>query len=556
MRTLITLLLLLTTPLAHAASEPSHILYVMQAGYTERAMNLYAERAKEQERHDFELLHQMGLILLDQGWESSDPELKLMALFGAGISMDERATTVLERGAKCKYPQLQLIAMNFLSHYQNETSERVLIQALSSRDLLIRLEAALMLSQDRNEAAIGPLEALMCKIPTELHPFFPQFFAMIGTDSAMKVLRRLMHQPHRETRLEAIRFAALYGRDDLLPEIRRLAAQHDIIQQEVCAAALGTFYDEASIPRLQTLAKSPNIGVRLAALRSLVQLESNDAKQTIADLAKKGDIFAITALGDIAGSEELLNYLVLHGDQDIHLNATLALLERHDPRCAEPLAELLKTDPSGMVFLRVASKGKALPAYRVLPSAKQNLDSDLLAYELSLSMREETLIETLELPEKEFLRLAETLFKSRQDELVPTLVKLLENLNTPDAIALLKRYQTKAGAPLIRNYCNLALYRLGVEGPYGATLLRWIAQQQRETDLIRFRPMLPWEMRLDGQETYELTPVETSRLLVDAFETLAQRRDEEGVSILLEAIARGNPKNKYALAGLLIRATQ
>lgn len=555
MRVLI-VFLLMTSGLAHAASEPSHILYVMQAGYTERAMNLYAERAKEQERHDFDLLHQMGLILLEQGWESKDPELKLMALFGAGISMDERATTVLERGAECKYPQLQLIAINFLSRYQNETSERVLIQALSSRDLLIRLEAALMLAQTHNEAAIGPLEALMCKIPTELHPFFPQFFAMIGTDSAMKVLRRLMHQPHRETRLEAIRNATLYGRDDLLPQIRRLASQHDILQQEVSAAALGAFHDEASVPTLQALAKSPNTGVCIAALRSLAQLEHNDAKQAIADLAQKGDIFAITALGDISGSEELLDYLVHHGDQDIQLNATLALLERHDPRCTEPLAQFLKTDPSGMIFLRVTSNGKVLPAFRILPSAQQNLDSDLLAYELSLSMREEILKETLELPEEEFLKLAEMLFESRQDELVPTLVRLLENLNTPNAIALLKRYQSKAGAPLIRNYCNLALYRLRQEGPYGATLLRWISEQQRETDLIRFRPMLPWEMRLDGQEHYELTPVETSRLLVDAFETLAERRDEEGVTILLEAIARGNPKNKYALAGLLIRATQ
>ena len=76
----------------------------------------------------------------------------------------------------------------------------------------------------------------------------------------------------------------------------------------------------------------------------------------------------------------------------------------------------------------------------------------------------------------------------------------------------------------------------------------------KNEELIRFRPFLPREMR-DHEENYQLTPQDNSGLLIASFESFVSHKDEKGIDILLEAIQNGNAKNKYALAGLLMRAS-
>ena len=167
-------------------------------------------------------------------------------------------------------------------------------------------------------------------------------------------------------------------------------------------------------------------------------------------------------------------------------------------------------------------------------------------------MREAALVQALNLPEKDFLELADTIFSYRQNDLVPILATLLENLRTPAAIALLKKHREQLGAPLIRNYCNLALFKMSEPGPYAEALQNWIESQQ-DYNLIQFRPFLTLDMRGVDESQYHLTPQDTSRLLIDSFQAFAEARDERGIDVLLHAIQYGNQKNKYALAGLLMR---
>ena len=140
----------------------------------------------------------------------------------------------------------------------------------------------------------------------------------------------------------------------------------------------------------------------------------------------------------------------------------------------------------------------------------------------------------------------------QQNDLVPLLITLLENLQTDSAIALLKEGSQKVAAPLIRDYCHLALYRLSVED--ASYINQWV-MQQKEADIIRLRPLLPWSYRLE-EANYTLSPEEQSRLLIEAFLSIANRRDKESISFLLEAIQAGNPNNRYALMGLVMRATE
>jgi HEAT repeat protein len=539
----------------HEAAQASHILFLIQSGDTANALQTYQQYCRERGNHDCDLIQQMGLTLLDQGFRTRDPQIQLLTLFGAGVSANERVLYILEDGLSSPYPQLQLIALNFLAHFQNDRADETLNRAMASDNLLIRLEAAFHLASKKYATAVGQTEALMVKVSQDLIPLFPQLYATIGDSHAMKIMRKLLVHPDEKVRVETIFNVAKHGRDDLLPQIRRLATHHNIAQQEACAWALGILGDGSSISKLEILARSSTTMVKLAALRALYQLGKKEAQDEIEKIAKGKDLYAIAALGEMEGSKEVLVNLLQDDNIQVKINASMALLERGDPRCLIPLCDVLIQDARDLALLKTTSIGKSLSAWKVIPSAQENFEENTLAFEVSLGLRESILAKTIELPERDFLRLAHTLLEAQQNDLVPLTVELLENLQTPAAIELLKKHQQKVGAPLVRNYCNLALYRLKQPGPYADILGEWVTKQQN-VDLIRFRPCVPWDLRDNLESTFLLTPQETSRLLVEAFEAFVETQDDKGIDLLISVIQNGNPKNKYALVGLLMRATQ
>jgi HEAT repeat protein len=529
----------------------NHILFLMRTGNISKAVNAYRTYQKQSGQHDYELIQEMGLLLLDQGYHSSDPETRIMTTFGAGISQNERALYILEGGMDSGAPELQLVSLNFLSQYQNDAADEALHHAMIASHPLIRLEAAFMLAQKKAPRAFPYAESLMYRFDEALMPLFPQFFAMIGSDEATRMLRKLMSHADQEVRVAAILSSAKFERDDLLPKIRTLATHGEKAQQEACAFALGALLDQTSIPRLKILSQSSIPPVRLAAWNSLHSLGCKEYKGFIEGAAKENDIFAISLLGEIEGSENVLASLVSSSNIQIKINAGYALLQRRDPRCLPALVDMLIMDSRGLILSKTASKGKSLTAIRATPSGKQNFKDDPYAFELSLHLREDILDEALDLPEQSFLQLAKLIFLRQQNDLVPLTTNLLQKLRTQGAITLLKEHQQQPGAPLIRNYCNLALYNMKEKGPYGDNIRTWIGNMHNE-ELIRFRPFLPRELR-DQEDTYQLTPQDNSSLLIASFESFVANRDEQGVDILLEAIDKGNKKNKYALAGLLMR---
>lgn len=548
----ISLIFILSVPSLHA-SDLNRVLYLMQSGHLSSSLQLYRAYVTETGEHDLETIQRMGLMFLDQGSKSNDPEIQLLTLFGAGISINEDAQYILENSIQGSQPKLQLIALNFLARFQNDDATEAINKAMTSPFLPIRLEAVHQLAIKKHPKAVGQIESLMQKVPSEIYALFPQLFAIAGDASAIKALQRLMTHPKKDVRIEAILSAAKHGRDDLLPDVRRLSMHHDIEQQEACAVALGIFQDEHSVPRLQELAQSSVRSVRLAALEALFLLGRESVIQEIEKIAKEGNLFAINILGKIPGSETLLSLLTESRNLHVRLNAALALLERGDPKCFPALHEVLIKDSRDLAFIKIHTPGQGLETVKVIPSAQQNLEDNSIAVELSLHLREAVLEKTLALPEKTFLTLARTLFNKQQVDLIPLLTRLLEALQSPDAIALLTVHREQIGAPLVRNCCNLALYRLKEPGPYREALQRWLSSQQ-DSDLIQFRPFIPSEMRDFAISHYQLTPQDTSLLLVEAFESLVQTQDKEGINLLLEAIHHGNKKNRYALAGLLMHA--
>lgn len=538
-----------------AHSCPQHAFYLVHKGQIDAALDLYFSYYQSGNNHDTEFLQQLGLSLLEQGARNPDPEIQLMAIFGAGIAMNERAIPVLGRAMGSQAPILQILALNFLARYQTEEADRHVLRALQSNFLVVRLEALHQIALKKSPKASSHIESLMGKVDASLLTLFPQLFALVNDTESVKNLRKLLNHHDDDVRIEAIISSAKCGRDDLLPKIRILATHHLPAQQEASALALGELHDEASVDLLTRLSRNPKtmLNVRLAALKSLYMMGRTEALQDIQHYAKDGDLFAIALLGEIHGSEEILYYLSQSPDFTIRVNASIALLNLQDVRCLPSLTDILIKDSRDLAFTKVVSRGNGLSYWKPVASARQQFGESQVELEISLHFRESLLDDALDLPEEQFLTLCTQIFDRQQNDLVPTAIELLEILQTPKAIQLIKTHQQRPGAPLIRNYCNLALYRLGEEGPYVDNLMSWINQQATET-LIQLRPFVPWE--LDDEHTvYQITPHETSRLLVETFEALTKKQDNKGINCLLKAIKDGNNKNKFALAGLLIHAT-
>lgn len=534
---------------------PKQALYLVHKGEIDAALELYLSHYQSCKIHDTEFLQQLGLSLLEQGSRSSDPEIQLMSVFGAGIAMNEKAIPILGRAVTSPVPLLQILALNFLSRYQDDEADRHVLRALQSNFLIVRLEALHQIALKKHLKASNHIESLMGKVDESLLPLFPQLFALVDDVDSVKNLRKLLSHPQDDVRIEAIISSAHCGRDDLLPKIRILASHHLPAQQEAAALALGELHDEASVELLSRFSRNPSVSlqVRLAALKSLYSMGRTEALWDIQHYAKNGDLYAIALLGEIHGSEDTLYSLAQSADFTIRVNASIALLKLQDVRSLPLLGEILIKDSRDLAFTKVISRGKGLSYWKPVASARQQYGESQVELEISLHFRESLLEDALELPEEHFFWLITQIFDRQQNDLVPIAIGLLEKLQTPKSIQLLKTYQQRPGAPLVRNYCNLALYRLGEEGPYADTLTTWMYQQATEA-LIQLRPFVPWE--LDDEHTvYQITPHETSRLLVETFEALTRKQDNNGINCLLKAIKDGNNKNKFALAGLLIHAT-
>ena len=539
--------------LTEQPSLPSkqQIIYLAQVKDCKEALTLYRKYALALGRHDFEVLQQIASIILEQSAKNSSPEKQILGIFGYSIGGLSAPSNLLEQALSNSDIQVQLAAIQYLGRMQEDHTDTLLNKAMSSDFLFTRLEAAFILAQRKAKSSTGQIESLMYRIPPQMRSFFPEFFAIIGTSEAIHILRHLMDDSFHPTRIEAILSAARHGRDDLLPPIRAAATHLNSAEQEACAAALGNLKDMKSLKKLRRLTKHSSSLVQLAALKALFLLGDGKAAEQIAEEALKENVFAISLLGEIPEKEETLASLLLHPNIQIRFNAAFALLQRKDPRSIPPLLEFLIRDSKDLGFQPIHSTGNSMRAWKVFASTSQRVETsfyDIRA--LTLALKELIITESIELPEQDFLNLANKIFASRQTELIPRLVSLLETLQTPNAITLLKKQSIQAGAPLIRTYCNLALLRLGEPGPYKEIIKEFI-KDSRNHELIRFRSSLPWNVRL-SESPYTLTPEENSSLLIHSYETLARQQDNEAIDFLLEAIELGNPQNRPVLAGILL----
>ena len=91
----------------------NQILFLMQSGQIERSVSLYKDHVTDRDgKHDFELLEQMGSVILEKGSRSQDPEQQLLSLYGDSIAGRSSALDIYAAGLSSRSPKTQMATPN------------------------------------------------------------------------------------------------------------------------------------------------------------------------------------------------------------------------------------------------------------------------------------------------------------------------------------------------------------------------------------------------------------------------------------------------------------
>lgn len=528
------------------AENKNHILYLTHAREYEKAIYYYQKYFEKTQEHDFEILQKIALSILENGAKSTNTEERQLAIFGAGLAASTKSLKILEKGLFLPEMGSQLTALHFICALQDNETNNLLIKAMSSDFLETRIEAAFQMAQKKYPCALGQIESLMQKLPIFFKPFFPQLFGLINTNESLAILKNMLFDKDPNVCTQAILSFAQNNRDDLLYLLKKKMEHSSIAEKEALAFSISHLNDSSSMDILKNYTQSSNDYVKLASYLALYKLGDKTSQYPIIEMAKN-NLFAINALGSVENSEEFLAKLTRSNDLQIRANSSIALLKKKDKRALEGIKEILIDD--GKAIIPRSSLGRTLNFFQIVSTFKRK-DID---FNLSLEIKQSLLKEAIELDLDSFISLANDIFKNNQNDLIPYLAISLSNLKSDKIIEFLQNY-AKNGSPLIRNYCNLSLYKMDVKGFYFERLKKYI-KENNSSNYIHLKPFEPNKIRYEKNQ-YELSPDESNKLLIDIFTIIAEKHEVDGIMVILDALKTTHKFNRYPLCGLLLRATE
>lgn len=536
------------------AGTANHTFYLLQSKEYKKGIAQYQAQIKEQGKHDYTMLEQIGHIILSHGASSDDETVQLLSMYGASISGSKDMMSLFEKGMKSKNPVTQLVTINFLRQNYNDKAVDLLLKAFNSPYPVVRMQAAGALCEKKAHKATGIIYNLMERFHPAYHGYFAQLFAMMGCQESLAILKKMINHKVSGVRIAAILAAARFGRDDFSSVIKKGLTHANMLEKEACVYALGHFQDFSSLATLVKLACETNTNLALCSAQALMHLgeEKGDARIVLEAMNKNP--FAVFMLAQVESSDKLLISLLSDYHYTTRVNAALALLEKRNHACTDMLIDILSEKNSGIGFMPIYSEAGALFAWKEVPSCfelskkiRQNLPL------VTRQFKERILIDALELPSDDFLKIAKSVLASDDNKLIPTVVRLLESMHTDEATKLLVKESNKIGCPFNRTYAHLALYRMRVNTDYHrAKLIQW-ASKQKNHKIIEFKEMENLEQPSWSENAYKLSPEERSQLLIETFDALASAHDKQGIDLLISLIKEGHEKNRYLLAGLLMK---
>ena len=322
----------------------SQILYLMSKGNEVGAINKYREFVKRTGDHNFKLLREMCLVMIENAVSWGDEQDSLRALIAMEIAQEDSFSHHLGKLIQSRYYPVQAKTLSLLKGINNEYSEMLIKSCLSSNFIMLRLEALSILVQKHHESALGQVEALMNMVHKHYHPIFVDFYALAGTKYAISVLKKMINDQDLNLNLATIMATRQYQIEEMIPNLRHSLTHTSPIIQEAAASALGSFSDQFSVSKLKALTTSGHDETRLAALLALFNMDHTQHKAEIISLAKNGNLFAIGALAKMKNTEKALREIYFSDDNNYRINSALALLEKKSPVCIPVIRDLISLD--------------------------------------------------------------------------------------------------------------------------------------------------------------------------------------------------------------------
>ncbi len=524
------------------ASNPNYLLYLAGSGYLDKALSYLPSYYTTK---DYEFLQKLAILILENGLKSQNKERQRLTFYGAGIALSTHSLKILEKGLTSLDAPSQLISLHYLSMLQDQKSDFLIKKALASDFLEVRAEALFQLCLKKDPTALGQMEALRGKLPPVFKPFFPQFLALIGTPEASARLKHYLTDENPEVRLEAILSVAKYKREELLFYLKRHFKDAMNKEKEALLYVLSSFGDTVFLPEFEKLAQKSNPNLEIGAILALNRLGNKQFNHLLLKKAESGNLLALSSCSFLENSNQFLIKMAKSKDMQIKANAAIALLEKRDANCLPFLFEILTSD----MFLEFHfSPGRTVKYIQAYSTPFPVLNS-----EISLMVKEELLKNALELKESSFLNLAEKLLQKEKIELIPSLLKLLENIKSPKAIELLKT-ATRSNLPLVRAYAHLALFRLEEKGLHEIFLIEWLEEESSKAK-IKLKSFDAEKKPFDKSQ-FELSRDEISQLFLEIISSFIEKHNPKTSELILKAIVLSPASNRYPLAGMLLRSIE
>lgn len=529
-------LLLTTTPVATSYQ----CLNLMRKGQTTKVFELLASSDEVSD----DVIQLVADTLLRSGLSSKNPDIQLAALFGASLSQSSDLVHYASFGLQSSSPEVQLAALSLLASGNQREAEQFLKQALLSDFLLIRLESLWLMSSLRMASAYDQLEALYAKLPDEVRAVLLPLFAQEASSRSQDFLSHVLRSSSRELQAPALYALATIPTREKSPLSNPPFL--DPLTLESFLAYATTHKDSVPTETIEEYTKHSNEYVRIAALNVLAQ--NNFAYQE--KLEALNNPFALSLLGELPLSDKSSLYKAIkHPDEDIRINAALALLSHKRVESLPVILEILKSHSEDSCLVPNHSPGGTMCIWLTTPKLSIEGDNLLYAQEQSLRFREQVLASSLSLPEKQFLQVADCVAQSAPD-LIPLLSNLLENKNSEQAKEWLKKTYQETSSQLMHLYAAKSLVLLREDGPWNKALIDWL-ESEKGLQLFRPRPLLPWFAQPEPK-LQELTFDERTRLSIEAISALIESDEPCCQKLILSWMKETDLKTQLLLAGLLM----
>lgn len=522
----------------------------IQRNEVKEAIAIYKELKKAKGAHSYELLQQICRDLVEASAHSSRPMALRIALLASASSGDESLQTVFYTAFDSSDLATQLFALHLLHQSCHPFTESALKQTLNAAHPLLRLEAIALLIERGEVTALRHLEAFMVKLPLELQALQAPLLAQIDSQEALRLLRRLLFHPMSEVAVEAIHAIEQRKITGLMPQLRSCVDHSSYQVKEAAMAALARLADSSALKEIERYTNHPHPPTAFAARYAIALLTKGESR-FLQKEAEQGSLWALHSLERDEENTKLLKRLQKHPQRLVRSNAAIALLERHVLPDRDLLFDLFNASAEGVVWLPIASEGKAFKAYKQAALSALPSEQREMAHEAALHVTQEWLTLCQECGQKALLEIGQLLIDNRDNSLVPHLFGLFEKNPSEQVFELMQKLIYAPGYPLVRYYSALSLAKQDSEAKSWLLLEEWLKSNWKK-DLLAFRPSL--SIRANRQSSYKLQPTEEGQLFIAILEAFAERGDEKSIDLLLQGIEESHCNQTALVAALLLRS--